>query len=131
MPERTAVILLLSSEPVVRSIMTEALEQAGYVVRPTGDLGAAVDLLAASPVDLLITHPYVEGIPGHQAARYLREKCPDMGALIVAGLPDDDRVYIRAQLEGFDIFPKPFSATDLVAEVDRVILRLTEARAGR
>jgi DNA-binding response OmpR family regulator len=121
MPERTALLLLLSSEPVVRKVVSEALETAGYVVRATGDLGSAVDLLAASPVDLLITHPYVEGIPGHQAARYLREKHPAMKILIVAGVPDDDRIFIRAGLEHFEIFPAPFSAAELVATVDAIL----------
>ncbi len=39
-------ILLLGSEPVVRSVMTEALQHAGYVVMSTGSLGTAVDYRA-------------------------------------------------------------------------------------
>ncbi|HVO98974.1 MAG TPA: response regulator [Bryobacteraceae bacterium] len=121
MPQRTAAILLLSSEPVVRHILTEVLEKSGYVVRPAADLGAAVDLLDRSPMDLLIVRTYIEGIPGHQAAKYLHERCPSMGTLIVSGLPADDRVFVRAEVEHFDIFPAPFTAEELVATVDRVL----------
>jgi CheY-like chemotaxis protein len=64
-PETNATILLLGSEPVVRSVMKEALERAGYIVLATGDLGAAVDRLTAVDIDLLITHPYIDNIPGH------------------------------------------------------------------
>ena len=74
-------ILLLSSEPVVRSVLKEILEQAGYVVVATGSFGAAVDMLVGCEIDLLITHPYIEGIPGHEAAKYLRARNPEMGSL--------------------------------------------------
>ncbi len=53
--ETSAMILLLGSEPVVRSVMKEVLEHAGYVVLATGSLGAAVDRLADCEIDLLIT----------------------------------------------------------------------------
>ena len=65
-------ILLLSSEPIVRSVMKEVLEHAGYVVIATGSFATAVERLR--DCDLLITHPYVECIPGHEAAKYLRER---------------------------------------------------------
>ena len=38
-------ILLLVSDPVVRSILKETLEREGYTVMATGDLGQAVDRL--------------------------------------------------------------------------------------
>src|ERR1700691_3456567 len=100
-PRTNATILLLSSNPVVRSVMKEVLGRAGYVVEATGDLGTAVDRLAASDIDLLITHPYVEEITGYQAAKYLRQRNPRMGVLVVAGLVDDDRLNIPAGLEFF------------------------------
>src|SRR5271163_3636256 len=104
MPETNATILLLSSEPVVRSVMAEVLDRAGYVVLATGGLGRAVEILDETPIDLLITHPYVENIPGHEAARYLRGRNPQMAILIVAGLLDDDRLIIRELLEEFETF---------------------------
>ena len=65
-------ILLLVSDPVVRSVMKETLENEGYTVSATGDLGNAVDRLKEIQPDLLITRTYVEGLPGHDAAVYLR-----------------------------------------------------------
>ena len=122
-------ILLLSSEPVVRSVMKEALERAGYVVLATGSLGVAVDMLASAKIELLITHPYIDNIPGHEAARYLRAKNPHkMGVLIVAGLVNDDRLQYRAELEEFEIFPPPFTAAQLIEKVEEVLKALQAAR---
>jgi DNA-binding response OmpR family regulator len=113
-------ILLLTSEPVLRSALKEVLEGAGYVVAARDTLGAAVDTLKDTRIDLLITHPYVDNIPGHDAARYLRGKSPKMGVLIVAGLLDDDRLTYRAEIEHFAMFPPPFTASELLAKVKEV-----------
>jgi DNA-binding NtrC family response regulator len=110
-------ILLLSSEPLLRSILKEVLEDAGYVVVATGDLGSAVDSLSDQRIDLLITHPYVENIPGYEAAKYLHKKDPHMGVLFVAGILDDDRLQYRADLEHFEIFPEPFTAQQFLLKV--------------
>ncbi len=123
-------ILLLGSEPVLRAVMQEVLEQAGHVVLATGNLGTAVDMLADCKVDLLITHPYVDSIAGHEAAKYLRGKNPQMGVLLVAGLLDDDRLLYREDLAGFDVFPAPSTAAQLVEKVKEV-LKATEERAAR
>jgi DNA-binding NtrC family response regulator len=110
--------------------MKEVLEQAGYVVRATGDLGTAVDMLAASRIDLLITYPYVESIPGHEAAKYLRGRNPQMGVLVVAGLLEDDRLQYRAVLESFETFPPPFTVDQLIVKVEAV-LKTAQKRAAR
>jgi DNA-binding NtrC family response regulator len=81
-------------------------------------------------VDLLITHPYVDNIPGHQAAKYLQGRNPGMGVLIVAGLLDDDRLQYRADMEGFDIFPPPFSAAQLLEKVDEALKAARKRRAS-
>ncbi len=121
-------ILLLGSEPVIRSVMKEALERAGYVVLATGSLGVALDTLASSRVELLITHPYVANIPGHEAAKYLRSRNPQMGILIVAGLLVDDRLQYRADIEKFEIFPPPFTAAQLIEKVEQILK--AQARAA-
>ena len=125
----TNAILLVGSEPVVRLVMKEALENAGYVVMATGSLGTAVDMLADCKFGLLIIPPYIDNIPGHEAAKYLRARNPLMGVLVVAGLLEDDRIRYRAKLEGFEIFPPPFTAAQLIQEVEQV-LKTAQERAA-
>jgi DNA-binding NtrC family response regulator len=114
-------ILLLVSDPIVRIVMQETLEQAGYMVMATGDLGQAVDRLKECSPDLLITRTYVQGLPGHDAAMYLRTKCLKMRVLMVGGLLDDQRLRNREELEGFRVFPKPYSADELLQKVKEVL----------
>ena len=114
-------ILLLVSDPVIRSILKETLEREGYTVLATGDLGQAVDRLQECIPDLLITRTYIESFPGHEAAMYLRTKCLGMRVLMLGGLLDDERLQYRAAQQGFEVFPKPYTAAALLQEVRRVL----------
>jgi len=114
-------ILLLNSDPAVRSVIQEVLEQRGYSVLAAGDLGTAVDRMKESTPDLLIVRSYVEGIPGFDAATFLRRKCRGLRVLMLGGLIEDDRLQYRMMLEGFEVFPKPFTAAELLEKVKDVL----------
>ena len=116
-------ILLLVSDPLVRSVLQDTLEREGYTVVTAGDLGSAVDRLKEVTPDLLITRTYVEGITGHDAATYLRTKSNGLRVLMVGGLLDDQRLKYRESLEGFDVFPKPYSAGELLQKVKDVLAK--------
>jgi DNA-binding response OmpR family regulator len=116
-------ILLLASDPLVRSVLKETLANEGYTVLATGDLGNAVDRMEEIAPDLLIIRGYVEGLPGHDAAVYLHTKQVNMKVLIVGGLIDDDRLNLRESLAGFEVFPKPYGAAELLEKVKEVLTK--------
>jgi DNA-binding response OmpR family regulator len=119
----TTTILLLVSDPLVRSVLQDTLEHEGYTVVTAGDLGNAVDRLKEITPDLLITRTYVEGMTGHDAATYLRTKSNGLRVLMVGGLLDDERLKYRESLEGFDVFPKPYSPRELLQKVKDVLAK--------
>jgi len=114
-------ILLLGAVPIVRSVIKETLERAGYIVLATDDIGKAVNALPECKPDLLIVHPYVDGLTGLEAAEYLRTKCPTMRVLMVAGLLDDDRLENPVEQRGFKLFPKPFTAAQLLVVIREML----------
>jgi two-component system alkaline phosphatase synthesis response regulator PhoP len=119
----TTTILLLVSDPLVRSVLQDTLEREGYTVVTAGDLGSAVDRLTEVTADLLITRTYVEGMTGHDAATYLRTKSHGLRVLMVGGLLDDQRLKSRESLEGIDVFPKPYSPRELLQKVKDVLAK--------
>jgi DNA-binding NtrC family response regulator len=119
MPNRT--ILLLISDSLVRSVIGETLERAGYLIFPTGDVGSATDWLKRCSPDLLIARPFVSGMTGYEASKYLRGKHPGLRVLILGGFLDDHRLKFRESLAGFEIFPKPFTGAELVEKVEEVL----------
>ncbi len=120
-PPAQTTILLLVSDQLVRAVMKETLERDGYLVVTAGDLGAAVDRIAELSPDLLITRTFVANMPGHRAAKYLRTKAPQMRVLLVGGMLDDDRLADREALEGFVVFPKPYSPVQFLESVRTVL----------
>ncbi len=114
-------ILLLVSDPVVRSVVEETLERAGYTVMAAGDLGQAVDRMNEVMPDLLIIRSHIQNLPGHDAALYLRKKNMKMKVLILGGRLDDERLQNREELQGFEIFPKPYPAAEMLEKVKEVL----------
>src|SRR4051794_28316471 len=92
-------ILLLISDADMRAVIQDTLATQGYLVQATGDIGVAIDMLRESPPDLLIIRPYINSMPGHEAARYLRTKVPGLAILMVGGLIDDVRLKYRDSLQ--------------------------------
>ncbi len=114
-------ILLLVSDPLVRTVLEETLEREGYMVLPADGLGQAVDRLNESVADLLIVRGHIQNLPGHDAAIYLRKKYVSMKVLILGGLLDDERLQNREELQGFEIFPTPYPAAQLLQKVKDVL----------
>src|ERR1700685_793740 len=110
-------LLLLISDPLMRTILQETLERAGYVVVSAGDVGSAVDRVKELRPDLLITRPYVESMPGHMAAQHLRTRAPGLPVLMLTGFMEDHRIRDQHELKEFYVFPKPFARDELLANV--------------
>jgi DNA-binding response OmpR family regulator len=115
-------ILLLSSDRGIRNVIKKALASAGYSVLTAVDVGAAENLLKQYKFDLLMVRPYTENVSGHDAAIYLRLTSPGLPVLIVAGMLDDADLETREAVLEFEIFPKPFTTTELVSRVKEVLL---------
>lgn len=114
-------ILLVCSDQIVRLVYQEVLESQGYVVLPAGDLSGAVDWLGRANPDLLIIRPHLSGIPGHEAARYLRTKRHGLRVLMAGGFLEDDRLQHRSSLEEIEMFPKPYTAGEFIRKVSEVL----------
>ena len=123
-------ILLVDSDPLMRSILQETLESAGHLIAAVGDLGAAVDRLKMMRPDLLIIRPYISTMPGYQAAQYLRTLRPGLPVLIVDGFIEDERIYLKNAVHNFHTFPKPFASLALLHKVAEILRHIFEEAAG-
>jgi DNA-binding NtrC family response regulator len=119
--KQNTLIMLLISDPDMRTIIRDSMASEGYIVQATGDIGVVVDRLRECTPDLLIIRPYINSMPGHDAIDYLRTKCPGLRVLMVGGLIDDDRLSYKDSLKRIHIFPKPFTAGQLLETVREVL----------
>jgi DNA-binding NtrC family response regulator len=123
-------IMLLISDPDMRTVIRDSLASQGYLVQATGEIGVAVDRLREYPPDLLIIRPYISSMPSHDAVKFLRTKCPGLRVLMVGGLIDDTRLSYRDLLQNIHIFPKPFTAEQLFQAVQEALASEPSSNAG-
>src|SRR3954462_5033323 len=113
----SARIVVLDSEPAVRSVITDILKHGGYTVEPIETVQSAIQIINQAPPDLLLTNVNLPGMTGHEAMELVKAIDPALRVLMVSGLPDADGIREWASRDGFDTFPKPFTAQELLDKV--------------
>ena len=117
----SARILILDAEPLVRSVVAEILKRDGYIVEQASTVPAALDLVTNRHTDLLLTNVYLPGMTGREAVQMFKNTWPNLPVLIVSGLPDSDVLREWTGKVGFDTFPKPFAAQELLDKVHSIL----------
>ncbi len=117
---RDAKILLVEDEPLIRELMAEMLEDAGFDVTAicTGDEAAI--LLAEDGYAVLLTDVTMPGvIDGIGLAEHAREIHPGLPVVFVSGRPESEG---RARRIGQPVafFHKPYDVDCLVGAIGRM-----------
>jgi CheY-like chemotaxis protein len=85
---RTVTVLLVEDEVLVRMLMRDILEDAGFHVIEAANAWVALNWLeAGEDVQVLFTDVHMPpGIDGLELARRVHERWPDVGLVITSGL---------------------------------------------
>jgi len=78
-------ILVIDDDAIMRDLMADWLEAAGYAVRKAGDCRAGVAALEAALPALVISDMWMPGPSGTEAIRRIRQKHPGMPLIAVSG----------------------------------------------
>jgi two-component system response regulator MprA len=119
-------LLVVDDDPDVRESLERALRYAGYNVTTAVHGADALDVLARSPVDLVVLDVLMPMLDGFDACRRLRQRGDTTPVLVLTARDTvDDRV---AGLEAGadDYLVKPFALRELQARI-RALLRRTQA----
>jgi len=77
-------ILVIDDDPIMRDLITDWLEAAGYKVHKATDCGAACAALERAPA-LVVSDMWMPGPCGAEAIRWMREKHPGLQLIAVSG----------------------------------------------
>lgn len=113
-------VLIVEDEPLIREVMAELLEEAGFEVTATCTGDEAAILLADDGFALLLTDINMPGlIDGVDLAKHARQVHPGMPVVFVSGRPETEQ---RATRLGPPIafFNKPYDVDALVGAVGRM-----------
>jgi DNA-binding NtrC family response regulator len=113
-----AAVLVVEDESMVRSLVVQVLEEAGYRVREAAEAKSALTVLeSGAPLALMVTDVGLPGMSGKQLAQQARTLRPDLKVLYMTGYTDGALVDPDTLPPGFDLITKPFDLEDLAAKV--------------
>jgi two-component system, cell cycle sensor histidine kinase and response regulator CckA len=115
-------VLLVEDDEMLRAVIAETLEAAGYSVLAAADGGAALRISRehAGSIDLLITDIVMPGIDGRAVAETVANERPAVLVIYISG-------YTAATISSYGLaadailLSKPFGATALTSKVREVL----------
>ena len=109
-------VLIIEDEPSLRSLMSEELRRAGYVVQEAETFGDATLKLRLYEYDCILLDIMLPGMDGFEVCKKIREE-KNIPILMVSAKKDDIDKIRGLGLGADDYMTKPFSPSELVARV--------------
>ena len=123
-------VLVTEDDEAVRQFVAGTLVELGYEVMQAQDGDAALNVLATSQVDLLLTDVVMPGMNGRDLAAEAQRRRPGLKVLYMTGYSRDAIVHQGRLDRGVSLIQKPFTQSDLAGRV-RSVLTAVETREGR
>jgi PAS domain S-box-containing protein len=123
-PRPAATVLVAEDEDAVRDLAVRVLSRAGYQVLVARDGEEAVAVHAASGgLDLAILDVVMPNLGGHEAARRMRERDPELHLLFVTGYAPPDEAATDPQVADAVHLSKPYEASELLRLAREILER--------
>ena len=125
-------VVLVEDDPALRLLITRALQENGFTVRPASSAPEMWLALDKGPADLVLLDIMLPGTGGIDLCRALRRTSDVPIIFISAKGSETDRV-VGLELGADDYLAKPFGTRELVARVRAVLRRpgLDRREGGR
>lgn len=116
-------ILVADDTPQIIRLVTYKLRQKGHEVTAVADGLAAIEEARAHPPELCILDVLMPGADGYQVLRTLREdpQIRNIPVIMLTSLGDDSHVVRGLEHGANDYMVKPFSPSELLARVERLL----------
>jgi DNA-binding response OmpR family regulator len=121
-PQGRRRVLVVDDEPPIVDLVAGYLAREGFDVASAGDGLAALELLRASPVDVVVLDVMLPGLDGIEVCRRLRTFSDAYVLMLTARGEEIDRV-MGLTVGADDYLVKPFSPRELVARVKALLRR--------
>ena len=114
-------ILVAEDEQDLALFMRRALERHGHQVTTVGDGAAAARALSGRAFELLISDIVMPVMDGIALALKVEQESPEVRVILITGYAREERRAHNLDLLINDVLPKPFTADEFMAVVERVL----------
>ena len=122
-------ILVIEDEEIVRDLIVEVLEDAGFEVVAAERAEAGLEVLSRSPISLVVSDIVMPGLTGLDLLARVRATHPSLPVVLVTGAGTYGNLTQALANGASGIVVKPFSHADLVAAVHSALGRARAAGA--
>ena len=114
-------ILLVDDDAQIRTSLSEALEDFGFLVDLAESAEEALSKIASSKPDIVLSDIRMPGMDGIELLKLLRERTPDVDVVLMTAF-DDMPTVVSAMREGaFDFLVKPVNLDELEEVLKRAL----------
>jgi two-component system response regulator RegX3 len=113
------VVLVVEDEVVTRRVLTQLLEQDGYVVEAVASGEAGLARIAEGGIDVVLLDLMLPGLDGIELTRRVRENAEAvyLPIIMVTSLDSPDQQHSGFEAGADDYVTKPFNTRDLLDRV--------------
>ena len=116
-------ILVVDDEEEVALVLARALSDVGYEVKLAANGQAALDRLAESDYNLLLTDIYMPSLRGDELMVRALERDPRLAVLLITAIEDTSCAVECLKRGAFDFLLKPFDLDDVLVRVEKALGR--------
>ena len=116
-----SIVLVVEDEPLIRTVLIDAFEEAGFIVLDASDGDHAVQMLEqnANRVCALFSDINLPGsMNGVLLAKHARNHWPWIGVVLASGRPKPDK---SAMPENVEFFQKPYAISSIIQHVRELV----------
>lgn len=122
-------ILIVEDEPKIRDVLIAYFSKEGWKVDYTSDGNEAVRKFDYHQHDLIILDLMIEGIPGEEVCKLIREKSNVPIIMLTSKSREADTIH-GLNLGADDYIVKPFRAKEVIARIHALFRRVAPLKRG-
>lgn len=120
-PESGGHLLVVDDDPLQGESLQLVLQEHGFRVERCSSPELALEMLSASPFDLLLTDLQMPGMDGIELTRRVQQMHPDMVVVLMTGHASVPSVVEAMRQGAVDFVQKPFAYRALVVVIERAL----------
>ena len=118
---RTLDVLVVDDDPLILTVVDLMVRHMGHTVRTAPDGMTALDVMADTPADLIVSDIRMPGMDGLALARTVRKDYPTVPIILMTGYLSEYSSGSASDIGVDGILKKPFKSAELISAITRAI----------